>query len=551
MAEVGDALGGKYRLERLIGKGGMGKVYEAHHEEIGKRVAVKCISPKFAEDEGAVARFFREARAAAAIGHRSIIDVYDVGSQDDGSIYMVMEFLEGRSLGEVLFQRGQLDPVLTAYVTCQVLSALSAAHEKGVVHRDLKPDNIFLVSNRQAWPEVKLLDFGISKIIGTLDTEERLTATGAVLGTPYYMSPEQTMGRSDIDHRIDIYSMGVILYECITGTVPFKGKHAFALVNMILHSPVVAPRDLEPDLSEGYEAVILKAMERDREQRFETASDMFGALLPFVDQVACGRISFPDGIDVGKALSGLGSSGVGSVSYDGIESADRAVERSCGDVKTIDSGVERGEEPSGEPWASVVEESEVSPRSQPTVAAPSTDRKPAVAIWSGVVAILLAAGIGYVVFGNSDVETTTAADDTSRDESVDESAVVTVTLEGVPDGGTVWLDEVQVEGRSLRLPSSSGLRDVMVKAPGYATWRRRVPFENDATIVVSLTSEATDANVGGSDAASDASEDSEADVAPLPSSARPGTRPGPPRPGPQRPIFDTQFPRPNDPDSNE
>ena len=486
MAEVGDALGQKYRLGRLIGKGGMGKVYEAHHEEIGKRVAVKCISSKFAEDEGAVARFFREARAAAAIGHRSIIDVYDVGREDDGSIYMVMEYLEGRSLGEVLCQRKKLDPALTAYVTCQVLSALSAAHEKGVVHRDLKPDNIFLVSNRQAWPEVKLLDFGISKIIGAMDTEERLTATGAVLGTPYYMSPEQTVGRSDVDHRIDIYSMGVILYECVTGRVPFKGKHAFALVNKILHGRVAPPSDLVDDLPVGYEEVILKAMDRERENRYASASEMFGALLPYVDQIACGRISFPDGIDVDKALAGLGSSGAGELPQGSASSGVGVAERRHDTSDTVDSGEDRRGESSAQPWASVVEESEKVPVAQRTVAAPGTKASSKLVV-GGITAVLVVlSAIGFLATRTNEQESSSVEDPLAPSA-----------------------------------PSS----------------------ERDATLMIDLVPEvsdggASDADEGGADSSADGGE---VDVA----RPRPGRRPRPVRPEPNRPLFDTEFPRPS------
>lgn len=211
MPEPGDILVSKYQLTRLLGEGGMGTVYEATHVRIGKRLAVKMLLPELTQNDELVRRFKREAEAAAAIGHPAIIDIHDLGQTDDGSLFLVMEFLEGQSLGELL------------------------------VHRDLKPDNIYLVDTGKVLPEVKLLDFGISKIANSNNPDLQLTATGALLGTPYYMAPEQGKGVKDLDHLVDIYAIGVILYECICGRRPFVGDNYLALVNEVINSYPPSP----------------------------------------------------------------------------------------------------------------------------------------------------------------------------------------------------------------------------------------------------------------------------------------------------------------------
>src|SRR5262245_48121419 len=202
---TGQIIDGKYRLQRVLGEGGMATVYVAEHCVIGKRVAVKFLHRDFAARPEVVSRFHDEARAAAAIGHPSIIDVHDVGTMADGEPYLVMEYLSGRSLREVL-DRQRVQPIgFAAAVAVRVLSALAAAHRKGIVHRDVKPDNIFLLRAIDAVPIVKLLDFGISKM-GSLATGSR-TVVGEVLGTLEYMAPEQARGEKTIDARVDLWAM--------------------------------------------------------------------------------------------------------------------------------------------------------------------------------------------------------------------------------------------------------------------------------------------------------------------------------------------------------
>jgi len=285
-------LDGKYRLERLLGEGGMGSVYEARHQVIGRACAVKLLHAEFAHDAQAVQRFVREARAAAAIGHRGIVDVYDVGVSPQGRPYLVMELLRGESLGARLHGGHKLEPAAAAEILVQVLDALAHAHRAGIVHRDLKPDNLYLVPERGGAESAKILDFGISRMQRPDVPDEALTRSGMVLGTPHYMAPEQAAGASDVDHRIDLYAAGVILYRCLTGRLPFAGDNYNQLIMRIATTPFPKAREVEPSIPAELEAVILRATERDRERRYPDADAMLRALLEFVPPKARSRLGF-------------------------------------------------------------------------------------------------------------------------------------------------------------------------------------------------------------------------------------------------------------------
>jgi serine/threonine-protein kinase len=294
MPQVKDLLEGKYRLIRKLGEGGMGEVFEARNELIGKRVAIKFLYRTEAEDELAIARFIQEARAAAAIGHRSIIDIYDTGKTSEGHPFLVMEFLRGEDLGQVLEREVKLDISPVTYLASKVLSALDATHAEGIVHRDIKPDNIFLLEGRQDLPEVKLLDFGVSKMVDPTRVDHKLTRSGVLIGSPMYMAPEQVVDGGSIDNRVDLYAMGIILHECLTGRMPFIAQSIPSLMYKIIHESPVSPREHNPLIPRELEVLILRAMAKDRDERFQTAQEMLGALAVFVDEPIRGRISFPE-----------------------------------------------------------------------------------------------------------------------------------------------------------------------------------------------------------------------------------------------------------------
>ncbi|HEX5063666.1 MAG TPA: protein kinase [Kofleriaceae bacterium] len=271
---------GNYRIVSELGRGGMGMVYRAEHVQLGRPAALKMLLPALSSDPGIVQRFFNEARAASAIDHPGIVEVYDFGTHTDGSAYIVMPLLKGESL-ESRLRNGQVAPLEGASWVVQVLSALSAAHARGIVHRDLKPDNIFLVAN-ELMPggiQVKLLDFGIAKLADDKAAGVK-TQTGMMIGTPAYMSPEQCMGRSDLDHRTDIYSIGCILFHVVCGRPPFLSEHGTGMIIAAqMRDAPPDPRSLNPNIPPALAAVILKCLEKDPAARYQTANDVKNALI--------------------------------------------------------------------------------------------------------------------------------------------------------------------------------------------------------------------------------------------------------------------------------
>ncbi len=259
----------------------MGAVFEVRHRLINRRFAVKLLHAEYATDEDVVERFKREATTTAAIGHANIVEITDMGVSDTGELYIVMEFLDGRDLFGVLEECSVMETEKACHMILQVLSALSAAHERGIVHRDLKPGNIFII-DRKGEDFVKLVDFGISKVRASEDNVQKgLTRTGQLLGTPSYMSPEQARGESNITSGTDVYSMGVILFEALTGARPFEADGYVNLLMKILTEENPDPLSINPDLDPDLAAIILKAMAKDPADRYENATEFMRAILPY------------------------------------------------------------------------------------------------------------------------------------------------------------------------------------------------------------------------------------------------------------------------------
>jgi serine/threonine-protein kinase len=279
--EPGAILGSKYRLVRLLGEGAMGAVYEAEHTAIGKRVALKVLHDRYAGSAQAVARFEREARAAAAIGHENIVDVMDFGMHD-GVPFLVMELLKGQTVAERLAATTTIEPRSACRIAAQVLSALASAHAAGSVHRDLKPANVLLVERGGRSDFPKLLDFGISKFRRPDSVERVTTQDGMLLGTPDYMAPEQWMGRRDIDHRADLFAVGVMLYEMLTGGLPYEGETQGELFLEVVKSETEPPRpsEIAPTAPPALDDIVLRAVRRNVDERFQTARDFVDALRP-------------------------------------------------------------------------------------------------------------------------------------------------------------------------------------------------------------------------------------------------------------------------------
>ncbi len=279
MSLIGKSIG-NYHIKAKLGEGGMGAVYLGEHPLIGKRVAVKVLLEELAAKEDIVSRFFNEAKAVNDIGHQNIVDIVDFGKvkNDHGGdvVYFIMEFLDGESLAARLRRTG-LSFNETMHVMAQCCSALTASHAKGIVHRDLKPENIYLCPRGTDKNFVKILDFGIAKLTGDGGTSHK-TRTGLVIGTPAYMSPEQCEGKGLIDHRSDIYSLGVLMYELLTGRVPFPGEGFGEILVAHLTKQPEPPSTLNPDIKPEVEAIVMRAIEKDRNRRFQSMQEFAEAL---------------------------------------------------------------------------------------------------------------------------------------------------------------------------------------------------------------------------------------------------------------------------------
>lgn len=286
-------IAGRYELLSLAGQGGMGAVYKARRLEIDKIVAIKVLLPEMLEDERMRKRFQQEARAAAALNHAHLTSVYDFGQTDDGAPFLVMEYIEGTTVAQLLKSKGQIEAARAASIIIQVADALAYAHKQGVIHRDIKPSNVMLLAGQRD-DFATVLDFGIARIECGEDESGRLTQTGEVFGSPSYMSPEQCMGRH-LDGRSDIFSLGCTFYEMLTGIVPAKGANAIQTIAKILNEPPLPLKAARPDLSfpPELERILSRCLAKDPEDRYGTATELADDLMAIYQNAGSGSSPSP------------------------------------------------------------------------------------------------------------------------------------------------------------------------------------------------------------------------------------------------------------------
>jgi serine/threonine-protein kinase len=413
---IGTTFDHRYKIERLLGEGGMGYVYLARHKVIDKKVAVKVLRSEMARDREILERFLQEARAASSIGNPHIIDISDFGDLPDGSTYFVMEFLDGRSLIQLTEKSKRLGAELITKIAIQMANGLAAAHERSIIHRDLKPENVFIIQRGVDKEFVKILDFGIAKVAN--DGENKLTRAGAVFGTPHYMSPEQAAG-APLDHRTDIYSLGVMLYEMASGQLPFVADNFMGILSQHMYQPPApfGTMNLDPPVPPGLEAIIFKCISKQPDQRY-----------PDMDAVAADLKRFQDG-DVPEAVGELMNRTGGF-----------AVPEDYFRQKTVDPGPVR---PKRRPWVQFIAVG-------------------AVVMGASLTTVL------YLVGGGQKQGTTTPPPTTSVVPTVAAPAKMVVLVLAEPQNAVASYD-----GKSIALPTNieveqGKLLTLEVKADGYA-----------------------------------------------------------------------------------
>jgi len=421
---------GAYVVVRILGEGGMGAVYEARHERLAKRVALKVLHRTVATSSEAVARFMREGEAASRLRHPNVVDVTDVGVED-GVPYMVMEYLEGQNLGAVLAERGALPVSDVVDLALPIASALATAHEEGIVHRDLKPDNIMLASTRLGEVVPKLVDFGISKLSGGVDV--RLTATNTMMGTPHYMSPEQARGSRDVDGRTDQYAFGLILYEAVSGQRAVRGESLLEIIHEISNGDLVPLDTLKVNLPPTLTAAIGRMLSRDADARFPDMLATGAALLPFAS---------PRVRAVWEATFGAATTNhqvlAGSTSIDAF----------------------RGRAEAETPFATPTDGS-------PTPLRASKTR--VVAIGAVLALAIVAVGTWFALGASSEVNTSVVSAAHPVEVGSPPSAYFVVQVTARPADATLSIDDGPLEGGSLaaRLPIDGRPHRLVVRAEGY------------------------------------------------------------------------------------
>lgn len=483
----------RYRIIDVLGVGGVGAVYEAEHVGLGRRVALKILLPKYVENERMLSRFLQEARAAAAIGHPGIVEAYDVG-RDDDMVFIAMELLEGEELQERIVRDFPLTEKFVLRVGIDLADAVSAAHEHGIIHRDLKPQNIFLANTRNQKDVVKVLDLGLAKLTRSDEEDSLITRSGEVFGTPMYMAPEHLRSARDVDGRADIYAMGAILYQALTGTTPFDASTFAELVLKITSESPVEISLLRPGVSPPLARLVEKAMSKDREDRFGSASEIRDSLSTCLQDES--------EIETSPTMDDIDDSELSARPAPSASSSAAVTRASPAPATPV---VESDEAAHGEDEPETAREAEPSPGevdSRTSRAGPTN--RPVIA---GAVIIALAL-VGGTLFwmsqraGASDprevgglsasqpVASTKANDtDPSASPVAEETSSIELRIEAIPSEAKVFVDRAMAPDNPFagRFPRDGLAHSVRVEAVGYESWAQMVVFDRSQQLEVELT----------------------------------------------------------------
>jgi serine/threonine-protein kinase len=464
----GTVLEGKYRLDRVIGSGGMGIVYAATHLTLHKPVAVKLLLPELGHDRDLVARMIREARVASSTGHPNIVGVSDLGWAG-GAPFIVMELLDGRTLDRIVRESGPMPVAEAARVVVDVLDALDAVHERGIVHRDLKPANVMLAAGPKGRRVVKVLDFGISKVLGP-DPDLDATKTGRVMGTPRHMAPEQALAKP-VDRRADIHAAGSLLYTLVTGTAPFEAPTATATLARLLEGSYTPASRTASAIPEALDEVISRALAPRPDDRYADAAAMQAALRPFADGEVAAAPSGPPPVDLAAPAT---AGALRPMTLRGADPWPTSGRARGPEAPRLELDVPPGWKPG---------QSDRSPFSTP----PRRAVRYAWWGWYLLVAALIAGGWAAWHYRAQLVEVVDVGDLGSGSDPADSGETILLLVDTVPKDAIVFIDDVQRDERPVTLPKSDRWLKIRVEAPGYAprvlqiqpTQTRRVKVELD------------------------------------------------------------------------
>jgi len=472
----GQVLNGKYEILSPLGEGGMGIVYEGIQKNIDKRVAIKFLFPTIKASDEVMARFHNEAKVAASISHKNIRDILDMDKTPDGNPYIVMEYLEGRSLGKIIKSKGKLSSSTAARIALQVLSALKGVHSMGIVHRDLKPDNVFITQQAGGEELVKIVDFGISHLIKPLEGKELVqTKDDAIVGTPKYLSPEQAASEK-VDERTDLYALGTILYEMVTGRHPFEEKNYNKIIVSILTREPDPPSVHNRDLPSEFEEIILKAMRKEPYNRYPSAAEFATEIKRFLAESSSAETIPP----IAARASADGADAQAAAAAEGSRSGSRSAA------------------------GSAVREAPLATSAAPSVLkGGSANLLPAALVVLALGAVLAAFLIqrsrenrdraqkathgAQEPSSGSGTEGGPGGEKPPTDQAAQKPEPRRVTLQGLPPQAWVYVDGVLHPEHPLELDPNVKVRTIMIEAPGYETWKKSVALGDDTVLDVAMT----------------------------------------------------------------